>query len=67
MKPGGRRKSRKQVGEEVVSLIARQAILAGATLKQLELETGQKRQELQRILDNLAELEEMTRRLQLEE
>ncbi|MEZ6135802.1 MAG: hypothetical protein R3C53_12925 [Pirellulaceae bacterium] len=50
---------RKAAGEQVVSLVVRQALLAGATLKQLEKETGCNRQELQRLVAQLDRIERL--------
>ena len=51
------RLDRQRTGEEVVSVLAKQALLAGATLEQLERETGQAREEIQRLLDQLEAME----------
>ena len=55
------RESRKKAGEEVVSAIVRQALLAGATLEQLEQETGRNREEIARLLANFDQLEKLTK------
>ena len=55
----GEKAARQQVGEEVVSVFVKQALLAGATLEQLEVETGCSRDELTRLLQTLDRLEEL--------
>lgn len=51
--------SRLRVGEAVVSVFVKQALLAGATLKQLSSETRCPEAELARLLDDLEQLEQM--------
>jgi hypothetical protein len=48
-----------RVGETVVSVFVKQALLAGATLEQLSAETRRPQAELVRMLDTLEQLEEM--------
>ena len=45
--------------EELISVVVRQAILAGATIEQLESETGCGRDEFERLLAQLQELERL--------
>ncbi len=51
--------SRQKVGEELVALFVKHAILAGATLEQLSLETGRSRAEINRLLATFDHLEEL--------
>ena len=61
MKQNFPRVSRKKAGEEVVSVLVQQALLAGATIEQLEQETGCKGDELRRLLEQLEKIDKMTR------
>jgi hypothetical protein len=59
MPPKKEKLSRLRVGETVVSVFVKQALLAGATLEQLSAETRRPQAELARMLDTLEQLEEM--------
>jgi len=59
MPPKEEKLSRLRVGETVVSVFVKQALLAGATLEQLSSETRRPQAELARLLDDLEELEQM--------
>ncbi len=59
MPPKEEKLSRLRVGETVVSVFVKQALLAGATLEQLSSETRRPQAELARLLDTLEQLEHM--------
>ena len=59
MKRNGQRQTREENAEELISVVVRHAMHAGATIEQLESETGRGREEIERLLERLQELEQL--------
>ena len=66
MQSKSKTQSRKKIGEEFVSVLVREALQAGATIGQLERETGCDRAEIERILSRIETLESLEREIELE-
>lgn len=53
-----RRNARHEAAEEVIAVVAKYALASGATLEQLEAETGRGKEEIERLLKRLEDLEQ---------